>query len=75
MLHELLQACLTEGNFDDDWREEKIEELLVKEMSTLWSIAVSLEKARGEMKEKSKEFSQFSDRFRGDSPEVRSPCF
>lgn len=77
MLHELLQACLTEGNFDDDWREDKIDELLVKEMATLWSIDVDVQKARMEMKEKSKEFSQFSDRFRGDSPEVRfsSLCF
>lgn len=73
MLHELLQACLTEGNFDEGWKEEKVEELLVKEMSTLWSIDVSVQKARMEMLDKSKEFSQFSDRFRGDSPEVRLP--
>lgn len=74
MLHELMQACLTEGQFEDEWRETKIDEILGRSIPELWSIGLEVGAAREVMREESSRFGEFSDRFRGDSPEVRSPC-
>lgn len=75
MLHELMQACLSEERWDDEWRKEKIDEILKGEVQTLWSMDLSIDKAREEMLDKSKEFGAFKDQFVGEAPGVRSSRF
>lgn len=70
MLHELMQACLSEDRWDDEWRKEKISEILKGEVQTLWSMDLSIDKAREEMMDKSKEFEAFKDQFVGVAPGV-----
>lgn len=65
MLHELMQVCMTEGKWEDEWRESKIDEIVGREVQNLWAMDVQVEKARELMREKSKAFGEFKEVFVG----------
>jgi DNA replication ATP-dependent helicase Dna2 len=74
MLHELMQACLTENKWSEEWRDEKIDGIL-KEVKELWGIKLGVEDARTAMKEKSKGFGDFSNVYCRETPVVSPhPC-
>ncbi|GAA6036376.1 hypothetical protein JCM8097_001691 [Rhodosporidiobolus ruineniae] len=68
MLHALLQASLAEGRWDDEWRFAKIGEIVKQTGGQLWTMDVELDKAVRELKERSKEFEDFAERFVSDKP-------
>ncbi|GAA5824913.1 hypothetical protein JCM11251_005391 [Rhodosporidiobolus azoricus] len=68
MLHALMQECMAERRWDQEWRNGKIEDILKQNGAALWSIEVGFEKARNELRERSKEFEAFAERFIGDKP-------
>ncbi|KAI5475195.1 DNA replication ATP-dependent helicase Dna2 [Pseudohyphozyma bogoriensis] len=68
MLHELMQACLSEGKWDEEWRREKIKEILKRGVMELWSIELEVDVALEMMVEKSKGFEAFRDLFVGQKP-------
>ena len=70
MLHEQMQACMTEGKWDDEWREAKIDEIVAREVQTLWTMDVEVDRAREQMREKSKAFGEFQSVFVGKQPKV-----
>lgn len=74
MLHELMQACMTEGRWEDEWREAKIDEIVAREVQTLWTMDVEVEKAREQMRDKSNAFGDFKELFVGKQPKVTSLC-
>jgi DNA replication ATP-dependent helicase Dna2 len=70
MLHALIQACLTEGRWEEEWRNEKIDEIVKMTGGQLWTMDVGFDKAREEMREKSKELGDFAERFIGSKAKV-----
>ncbi|KAM0752276.1 Dna2-domain-containing protein, partial [Meredithblackwellia eburnea MCA 4105] len=68
MLHELLQACMSEGRWDEDWVKEKVNEILRKEMMVLWGMELGVDQAREVLLEKSKGFEDFRNMFIRDKP-------
>lgn len=70
MLHELMQSCMVEHRWEETWRHDKIDEILRREVQTLWSIDLTVDKAREDMREKSREFEAFKDKFVGQVPRV-----
>lgn len=75
MLHELMQACLTEGKWDKEWRKDKIDEIVMREVQTLWSMELGVDTAREQMLQRSEGFAAFEDLFFRPTPGVRHfPC-
>ncbi|BGP02897.1 putative DNA replication helicase Dna2 [Rhodotorula toruloides ATCC 204091] len=70
MLHSLMQSCMTEGRWDDEYRHAKIEEVVKEYGGQLWTIDVGFEKAKEELLNRSKEFEAFAVRFVGEKPKV-----
>ncbi|GAA5950222.1 hypothetical protein JCM21900_003514 [Sporobolomyces salmonicolor] len=68
MLHELMQRCLLEGRWDDEWRYETIDEIVKENGGMLWTMDLSFDAARSQLRERSKEFGTFAERFMGDKP-------
>ncbi|GAA5861587.1 hypothetical protein JCM8547_008083 [Rhodosporidiobolus lusitaniae] len=68
MLHELMQACLLAGRWDEEWRNEKIDEIVKQTGGQLWTMYVGFDAARNQMRERSKEYEAFAQRFVGDKP-------
>ncbi|GAA6010418.1 hypothetical protein JCM10207_001295 [Rhodosporidiobolus poonsookiae] len=70
MLHALMQSCLADGRWDEEFRHARIDEIVKENGGQLWTMELSFEKARDELRERSKEFEAFADRFVGDKPEA-----
>ncbi|KAL8281473.1 hypothetical protein RQP46_006157 [Phenoliferia psychrophenolica] len=72
MLHELMQACLTENRWDERWKGERIDEIVGREVQTLWTMQLEVETAREQMREKSNAFDAFRGLFIGSTPGPKS---
>lgn len=72
MLHELMQASMVEGRWDDEWRKERIQEVVHDQVAQLWTCDLSVDKAVEDMLDKSKELEGFSATFIGAKPQVSS---
>ncbi|GEM10851.1 DNA replication helicase Dna2 [Rhodotorula toruloides] len=70
MLHSLMQACMLEGRWDDEFRQSKIDDIVKEHGGQLWTIDVGFEKAKEDLLNRSKEFEAFAERFVGDKPKV-----
>lgn len=70
MLHELMQSCLTEGEWGEEKRDEKIESVLMGQVKELWGIKLGVEEARREMRSKSNGFGHFAEVYVRDTPSV-----
>lgn len=65
---------MTEGRWEDEWRESKIDEIVGREVQNLWAMDVQVGKARESMREKSKAFGEFKEVFvGGKQPKVSRP--
>ncbi|TNY23878.1 DNA replication factor Dna2-domain-containing protein [Rhodotorula diobovata] len=70
MLHALLQSCMTDGKWDDEYRFERIDEIVKENGGMLWELEMSFDKVRLELRERSKEFQAFAKRFSGSKPKA-----
>lgn len=73
MLHELMQRCLMENQWDADFTNKVIDEIVTENGSMLWSMDLTGETAKSEILERSKEFPSFAQQFVGSTPKVRLP--
>ncbi|GAA5836873.1 hypothetical protein JCM9279_007686 [Rhodotorula babjevae] len=70
MLHSLLQSCMTDAKWDDEYRFERIDDIVKDNGGMLWELEMSFDKVRLELRERSKEFEAFADRFAHDKPQA-----
>ncbi|BGP51084.1 DNA replication endonuclease-helicase Dna2 [Rhodotorula kratochvilovae] len=70
MLHALLQSCMSDNTWDDEYRFARIDDIVKENGGMLWELEVSFDKARMELRERSKEFEAFAERFAGDKPKA-----
>ncbi|GAA6046645.1 hypothetical protein JCM3770_003094 [Rhodotorula araucariae] len=70
MLHALLQSCMADNTWDDEYRFTRIDDIVKENGGMLWELEVSFEKARMELRERSKDFEAFAERFAGDEPKA-----
>ncbi|KAL7342171.1 AAA domain-containing protein [Rhodotorula toruloides] len=70
MLHSLMQSCMMEGRWDDEYRRGKIDEVVKEYGGQLWTIDVGFEKAKEELLNRSKDLEAFAERFLGEKPKV-----
>ncbi|KAM0786874.1 hypothetical protein ACM66B_002299 [Microbotryomycetes sp. NB124-2] len=63
MLHELMQACMLDDQWHDEYRRNKIQEIIQSQIQLLWSIDLETSKAYEDMLDKSKEFDSFKSIF------------
>jgi DNA replication ATP-dependent helicase Dna2 len=68
MLHEIMQACLTEGRWDDKWIEAKTDEIVRQGMDSLVKLNLNLDVAKAEIRKRAQGLQSFSQRFIGESP-------
>ncbi|KAJ7672725.1 DNA replication factor Dna2-domain-containing protein [Mycena rosella] len=72
ILHEVMQACLTAGRWEDLWVDEKIEEVICEKISDIAKINLSVEDARHEIKLRAKGLKAFSDKYISDVPKAHA---
>ncbi|GAA5907066.1 hypothetical protein JCM8208_004503 [Rhodotorula glutinis] len=70
MLHALLQSCMTDGKWHDEYRFERIDDIVKDNGGMLWELEMSFDKVRLELRERSKEFEAFAARFANDKPKA-----
>ncbi|GJN93127.1 hypothetical protein Rhopal_006172-T1 [Rhodotorula paludigena] len=70
MLHSLLQTCMAANRWDEEFRHARIDECVKESGGQLWTLDVSFEKARQELRDRSKEFEVFAERFVGAKPKA-----
>jgi DNA replication ATP-dependent helicase Dna2 len=70
ILHEVMQACMSSGRWEDLWIDEKIEEVIREKISDVAKINLSVEDARREIKLRAKGLKGFSEKYIADSPKV-----
>lgn len=70
MLHEIMQACLAEGRWDDQWIKEKTDAVVREGMDSLVRLNISTDVAKIEIQKRSSGLKAFSERFIGNSPKV-----
>ncbi|BGP19447.1 hypothetical protein JCM10213_006267 [Rhodosporidiobolus nylandii] len=68
MLHSLMQACLEKGRWDEEFRHGEIDRIVQQAGGQLWTMELSFDKAREQLRERSKEYGTFAERFLGDKP-------
>ncbi|KAL4079032.1 Dna2-domain-containing protein [Scleroderma citrinum] len=68
ILHEVMQTCLLANRWDKSWIDDLIEDNVLKNLSELVKIGVSIEEATREVKLRSKGLRVFSERYIADKP-------
>lgn len=70
MLHEIIQACLSDGRWDRTFIDQKTTEIIHAGMESLVRLGVNVDTAKAEIRKRAKGLEAFSQRFIGDSPKV-----
>lgn len=70
MLHEVMQACLSEGRWDDKFINEKTDEIVRQGMDSLIRLNINLDVAKAEIRKRAGGLQGFSRRFIGETPKV-----
>ncbi|KAG8995284.1 Tripartite DNA replication factor [Tulasnella sp. JGI-2019a] len=68
MLHEVMQACLSEGRWDKPFIEERTDQAVRGGLGELLRISIGVEKAKEEVRTKAVGIEKFSSKFIGDAP-------
>lgn len=71
MLHEVMQTCLATGHWDEQYIDERIDEVVTKGLSELVKLDTSVEQAKREMKLRAKGLQAFARKYVADTPQVR----
>ncbi|KAF8123075.1 DNA replication factor Dna2-domain-containing protein [Mycena galopus ATCC 62051] len=72
ILHEVMQASMSTGRWEDRWVEERIEEVIRERISDIAKINLSVEDARREIKLRAKGLKAFSEKYLADSPRAQA---
>ncbi|KDQ12347.1 hypothetical protein BOTBODRAFT_422243 [Botryobasidium botryosum FD-172 SS1] len=67
-LHEVMQTCLAEENWDKQFIENKIDEAVMKSLHLLVQIDVGIEAAKVELRARAKGLEEFSQLYISDKP-------
>lgn len=70
MLHEVTQACLREGQWEQTWIEDKIDESIRQNLVDLVKNNVTIEQAKREVTLRAKGLRAFSERYLAQAPKV-----
>jgi len=70
MLHEVMQACLSSGNWEDSWIDERIEEVVRMGLADLIKINIGVDQAKREVKMRAKGLREFSQKYIAEIPKV-----
>jgi len=70
MLHEVMQICMAEQQWDERFIEEHTEEIIKKNLAELVKINVSIDEAKREVKTRSRGLRVFSERYLAETPKV-----
>ncbi|KAJ3509904.1 hypothetical protein NMY22_g16142 [Coprinellus aureogranulatus] len=68
MLHEVMQTCLSEKRWEQEWINGRIDEVLINGLGMLLALNVSVETARTELRRRAIGLTMFKDRYIADSP-------
>ena len=63
---------MMEGRWDEAWRGDRIEEIVRREVPSMWGMGLEVDQAKEEMRKKSEGFSNFAATFAGEQPKVSS---
>ncbi|KAJ6559180.1 DNA replication factor Dna2-domain-containing protein [Mycena vulgaris] len=72
ILHEVMQACMSSGRWEDLWVDGKIDEVIREKISDIAKINLSVEDARREIKLRAKGLKAFSEKYISDSPKTNA---
>ncbi len=73
MLHEVMQECLSDGQWDKRFVEQRIDHAVRTSLDALFRINVGVEKAKEEVRTRAKGMEEFSKKFVGETPKVNVP--
>ncbi|KAG6888262.1 hypothetical protein C0992_009151 [Termitomyces sp. T32_za158] len=68
ILHEVMQSCLIENQWEATWVDQKIDEAIMKGLNELVKIDVTIEEAKREVTTRAKGLLAFSQRYISDFP-------
>ncbi|KAF6760438.1 AAA domain-containing protein [Ephemerocybe angulata] len=68
MLHEVMQNCLSEKRWEEEWINEQIEEVLLNGLGMLLALNVSIVTARTELRKRAIGLQIFKERYISDVP-------
>ncbi|OBZ77918.1 DNA replication ATP-dependent helicase/nuclease DNA2 [Grifola frondosa] len=68
MLHEVMQACLCEGRWDERWVDEKISNVVNKGLGELMRIDMGVDQAKIEVKARAKGLKVFAEKYIAQTP-------
>lgn len=68
MLHEVMQSCFRNSRWDEQWFEERIDEVVLNGLGELVKIDASIEMAKSELHKRAAGLRAFSDRYIADMP-------
>ncbi|KAJ7505308.1 DNA replication factor Dna2-domain-containing protein [Mycena galericulata] len=72
ILHEVMQACLSAGRWEDVWVDERIEGVIRDHISDIAKINLTVEDARHEIKLRARGLKAFSEKYISDSPKAQA---
>ncbi|KAG6836385.1 hypothetical protein H0H93_008591 [Arthromyces matolae] len=68
MLHEVMQSCLSENQWETAWVDQKIDEVVLKGLNELVKINVTIDQAKREVTARAKGLVAFSEKYISDYP-------
>jgi DNA replication ATP-dependent helicase Dna2 len=74
MLHQIMQSCLIEGCWDDQFMNQEIDRVAHEMLPELLRINTSVQTAKQEVKARAKGLKQFSQKYMSQTPKVSLFC-
>ena len=71
ILHEVMQLSMSENRWQQDWIEEKIDEVIRLNLANIVRIDMTLQEASKEVKARAEGLIAFADKYLGVNPKVR----
>ena len=73
ILHEVMQACLCEGRWDQAWLDAQISEVVRRSLGDLMRVNMSVEQAVSEVRLRAQGLRSFADKYMSDTPKASLP--
>lgn len=70
ILHEVMQLCMNENRWGQNWVEERIDEVVRKNLVNIVKIEMTVEEASREVKVRAKGLMAFADKYLGTEPKA-----
>lgn len=72
LLHEVMQACLSEARWEESWIAEQIDEKISQNLMELVKLNIPVEQAKRELTARAKGLQSFATRYLSDNPKVKN---